>query len=403
MTTPELPDRAEVLAVEAWRRSSPEDELRFLKWKKDRATPGHVSEWMGDGSIRPSDLYCYLKARFGPARGLMMLFRAPSSDNLVHWHFHVSIREGRFEAMSSNRGTELRITAAIPLVDDDWVELILALKRDFRRVHPEMKNVRDSLESWVLFVNPYARLNRIVGEHYDELLPLEGMGSPPKLPRDVAFTEEQLRTFYAELGGWTEKLKQVTEHALVLDMLTPVLAESLVNLIIFTLANDDLRRDPRLYQARLRDQVDVRLRGLHQMCRGFETRVDPESEVFKAFQRIMSRRNDVLHGNVDPTAQQFDTVFFEGTIPIFKEEDLLATRMPRLSMAALNPSRVLDDVEWVGALVLHIWSCLDDQHRNYLEAVLVKTHLGWREDTRRVGVLFSDGIVIGLPGRGSAP
>ena len=35
--------------------------------------------------IAPSDLYCYLHARFGPPNGPQNFLRNDSSDNLIHW------------------------------------------------------------------------------------------------------------------------------------------------------------------------------------------------------------------------------------------------------------------------------------------------------------------------------
>lgn len=37
--------------------------------------------WRGDGSIRPSDVYCYLKARVGEPNGCANVSAEPHSDN----------------------------------------------------------------------------------------------------------------------------------------------------------------------------------------------------------------------------------------------------------------------------------------------------------------------------------
>src|SRR5262249_43303669 len=59
---------------------------------EDQATSRVVALWANDGSISPLDLYCYLKARFGPPNGISMLFRKSSSDNAIQWHYTIFFR-----------------------------------------------------------------------------------------------------------------------------------------------------------------------------------------------------------------------------------------------------------------------------------------------------------------------
>lgn len=395
---PELPSKAELLDVQSWRKSEPSDELRYLEWYKKHDVPGETSWWMSDGGVRPSDLYCYLKARFGPPMGLLTLLRRPDSSELFHWHFHVSIGDGRFEAISSNRGIELRVVSAEALGPEDQRDLLDRIKADFGRVGADMARVRAKLEPWTMFINPFARLNRLVGQYYDELLDLENSGEPPRPPSDVIPSSRDVREFHAAMEKWTEGLRRASHLALALQLTTPVLGEAFVNLTILLLANSDLRTDRRLYDARIRDQIDVRLRGLHQICRGFRQALDPEAEEFKQFHSIMNQRNDLLHGNVDPLTHRFDEIYFEGTVPIFKEDDVFLTRFPRLANESLRPGTALDAVEWVSAFVLYVLECLDDDHHELVLRCLNEEALGWREDKGRVGVLFPDAISIGFAG-----
>lgn len=58
------------------------------------------SFWQNDGTIKPGDLYCYLRARFGPPNGLMMALIEDSSDNLFHWHYCVRVKGEWLEMLS---------------------------------------------------------------------------------------------------------------------------------------------------------------------------------------------------------------------------------------------------------------------------------------------------------------
>src|SRR5262245_54955741 len=70
--------------VSNWRLPDPKELTSNLE---DQATSRVITLWANDGSISLLDLYCYLEARFGPPNGISMLFRKPSSDNAIQWHY----------------------------------------------------------------------------------------------------------------------------------------------------------------------------------------------------------------------------------------------------------------------------------------------------------------------------
>lgn len=45
--------------------------------------------------LKPSDLYCYLHAKYGPPNGLQNFLRNDSSNNLIHWEW-VLVSEAGF-------------------------------------------------------------------------------------------------------------------------------------------------------------------------------------------------------------------------------------------------------------------------------------------------------------------
>jgi hypothetical protein len=58
-------------------------ELAFLHKEKIWPVGGAILEIQN--TIRPSDIYCYLGARFGEPNGIQNFLRSNDSDNLVHW------------------------------------------------------------------------------------------------------------------------------------------------------------------------------------------------------------------------------------------------------------------------------------------------------------------------------
>ena len=64
----------------------------------------------------------------------------------------------------------------------------------------------------------------------------------------------------------------------------------------------------------------MRIKSLPLCCEGFEHPITGSEELFKAFLRLMNRRNDLLHGNVDPKASTGEDIDFDqGTIPLIGE------------------------------------------------------------------------------------
>lgn len=59
---------------------SPERVFELLS-KKDR--PKDAFYLPIENEVRPSDLFCYLNARFGPPNGIQNFLRSDDSDNLI--------------------------------------------------------------------------------------------------------------------------------------------------------------------------------------------------------------------------------------------------------------------------------------------------------------------------------
>src|SRR6266536_953505 len=75
----------------------------ITSYLEDQGTKRVVTIWANDGSISPLDLYCYLKARFGPPNGISMLFRKPSSDNAIQWHYTLFSSGSMIDFFGMNR------------------------------------------------------------------------------------------------------------------------------------------------------------------------------------------------------------------------------------------------------------------------------------------------------------
>lgn len=163
------------------------ESTEITAYLEDQATKRVVTIWANDGSISPLDLYCYLKARFGPPNGISMLFRKPSSENAIQWHYTLFSTSSMIDFFGMNRLLEIRVSGISQVSDFDWRSFIERIKGDFRNWASQMSEVRRSLEKWSLFINPFKRLDLMVDTLVKRLkaLDLKEPKPPPHPPNST--------------------------------------------------------------------------------------------------------------------------------------------------------------------------------------------------------------------------
>ena len=180
-------------------------------------------------------------------------------------------------------------------------------------------------------------------------------------------------------------------------MLAPVVAEAFVNFVLFVLAKPDIRRDERLYNSLVRQEVDVRVRALHVHCDGFQRPVNTDAQSFKDFQTLMNGRNDFLHGNVDPQRLAFEVMFVDAfhadqTIPLFRDDRSFLARYLANALKFVEPETVLKDLDVVTRFIEHVLAHLTDEARARLTLLLRQDYLGRNELTGEIAQLFGDAV-----------
>ena len=358
------------------------------------------STWLFHREISPLTLYTYLKARFGQPNGFQMVLKSPSSDNYVHWHWSLQCHDHIIEFMGFNFHAHAYAYGIPDPTEAEQAALIAAIKADFAAHGPAMSAVKKSLEQWSLFINPYHRLKRVVDHFCDKLHQLDITNIElPGLPT----TPEELAALHERWPAYQTAYTEALGLGLSLRMIVPVLAESFVNLLIFLLAKPEIKRDERLYQDAIRKEIDIRVKSLHLSCQGFTSPIDASNECFKDFHTLMNRRNDFLHGNIDPRRLKYDTVYFDGTIPLPDRYQDFSQLALVNSLIHVEPDSVLKDVATVNRFITFVLGHLDNRIKNEVEMFMNTSNPGWREDTKRPGVLFPPNIVHGVLGPRSSP
>ncbi len=357
-----------------------EEEKRFVS-QRDCYRHSH---WVMDG-LRPSDLYAYFKARFGQPNGMMSVLRQEASTNLFHWQYNVVAGGDLLCVRSSTTRIECSAATKQSLSLGDQKLIAHAIKGDFQEHAGAIGKVRQEFEEWTLFSNPFATMARKIEEAETELS-LLSLSRPPESLE--FFLDEGLESGASRRRSWLRRMGLAFNLTVRLHTFAPIWGESFVNLLILVLGREDIREDSRLYGDVIRRPIDVRIRGLHISCEHFRERVDTECTAYKDFHSLMNERNDALHGNVDPQRLAVDRLYLDGTVPLFREQQSLASVVAQHSFRDVDSQRARRAVESVRTFVDHVLSCLEPKTRDHMRNLLFMNPLGLHPSSHTFRVMF---------------
>lgn len=367
----------------------------LMKQLQSNDRPHFDTYWILKNEIKPSVLYCYLYARFGPPNGLQNFLRGDTSDNLIHWEWALRSQGCIMLVQGLSFRTEICLSGEEqPLEAKD--ALISALKETFSTYGPDMAKVRKSLEHWIEFINPYQRIRRSIESLTKELESLD-VGDDLKGGKDVCG--------YESPQAWTDdwqrqesKFSRAAGLCFGIRSMLPVMAEAFVNLLIYILMKPALRKDERLRENLIRQPIDVRIKSLPHNCIGFKTDIDYSNDVCRRYHSLVNERNDLLHGNVVVDKLKFNEIYFSGRVPIFKSYSTMWDRAFGIEQESVGQDLFKQERETVENFIEYILSCLDDAKQEQVRIAIEKRELGMCLDDARIGVLFSGQLVDIRPG-----
>lgn len=359
--------------------------------REDRLKIGH--RWTLRNEIAPSDLYCYLGARFGAPNGLQNFLRNDHSDNLIHWEWTLRYGEGWMTFQGMNFRTEVWLTENPVFEDTDKTVLVSQIKADFANYGKKMSEVRKALENWVEFVNPYQRIKKSVDKLLFDLRELDLRPEDEAIP-DITNAEQIPADRWGELFG---KYTQGLGLCFGIRSMLPVMAEAFVNLILFVLMRKDLKSDERLRENTIRQPIDVRVKSLHIVCEGFDHPVDYSHDACKAYHSLVNERNDLLHGNVVLDKLKFNEVFFNGRVPVFKQYRSMWERSVGVEIQSVGLHRLEREVATVNNFTAYLKSCMKEEIRAQFDYIAEMRDLGLNSENGRIGILFPSHLVDFFP------
>lgn len=365
----------------------------------DRIEKGDLPKakiWKIRNEIKPVDLYCYLFAKYGHPNGIQSFLRSDDSDNLIHWEWALEGKYGFTLVQGHNFRSEVILIGDFNDSGLHVEDFISQIKSDMRSYGSKISEIKNSLEKWTQFVNPYDRIRSALKLHFEKLDSLMLNLDEDKVPQFTS--EEEMKTFNERWSETAERYTYAIGLTFGLRSMLPVLAETFVNLILFLLCRTDIKNNERLFNNIIRQPIDVRVQSLHINCDGFISSVDYSSSECKKFHSLMNERNDLLHGNVDINKLSVSDVFFNGTVPVFKYYEDFLDKSIGISIKSVRLESIYKDRDAVEEFISYILNCLDSSIRKEVEFVMSKGLLGFNKKTSRVGILFPDHMIDTLAG-----
>ncbi|AZS19195.1 hypothetical protein [Caulobacter sp. FWC26] len=381
---------------ETWR---PATRQEFPDYLAERRAPRRDDERSGDilvirKTISPFDLYTYLKARFGEPNGLMTRLASDDSDNLFHWDYLLYAGDQLLTFTGATR--EVHVSVERRLDDAEWLAFIRRLRTDFGRVGQDKGRVAGELEKWSVFPNRFLAIANRCADLFHDL-----SEALPKLQR--AFERDDARPGREDYARQAERqaalVAKITAAALELPILTPVLFECFLGLVVGLLVRPEVKADLGRFDAFSRGRLNDKILSLHDHCRGFARGLLPDNEALQRFWPVVARRNDLIHGNLDPVRDAVEIVYFDRKRPLHTSGGAGHRSYWDSLMVQYRPQRVIDDYLAMHHVIHEILEHMEPQVRATITAVMGDTQPGWDQRRRKIGLLFP-GHVVGavMPG-----
>lgn len=382
---------SEIFDIENWQKASLEDLSDSLK-NKDNSLCIH--SWKNfNKELSPLSLYKLLKAKFGIANGMSMLLKSDSTENLIHWHytFIIGKNEIHFLGMSSGIEILIKILPDINFEENNWKTLINNIKKSYSNYGKKMNEVQSEFQKYTLFINPFTRLKDTLSRLISELKSLDTK-EVQRINIHNASDDERAE-YNKSFNQWILNVEKSVSLGTTIRMLSPVLAESFINTLLLVLSKDEFKKDKRLYDNLIRQQIDIRVKTLHLNCNGFIKPINGEEQEFKDFQSLMNNRNDFLHGNIDPTQLMFEDVYFDMEyIPLFKEDEGIITKTMKNYLKNVESENAINDYLVVQNFIDFVLLHISEKIREHIKHLLATRMPGFNNKTKGIGILFPIGL-----------
>jgi hypothetical protein len=373
---------------ETWRTFTKEEMLAYLdrmkrKPKRRKKKGQRKGSLVLQQTVSPFDAYTYLHGRFGPPNGMQTFLAKDDSDNLFHWDYN--LRAGKKELIFIGASEEVHVWFDDDISDADCLRFIENLKADFGRVSAEKGRFARTLERWTIFPNQYLAIANRCGELYETI-----ESALPKIDKQILADRDTTQKLMSakQQKSHSKLMSAITTAPTELSVLTPVMFESFIGLIVAGLIKPEFKQDQVAFTAFVRSPLNDKLIQLANHCKGFARPLAQNNPAFGRYWSVVNKRNDILHGNVDPVRNALEVVYFHGKRPLFKSGgDRFRQHWLRL-LDQYKPREVIDDYIAAHEFIIEILNHLTPAFRRTIGMVMEDTQPGWDNRRKILGRLF---------------
>jgi hypothetical protein len=374
-----------IFEPEHWEKPSPRAMLDFMDRLKTTEKP-NGSMLVFRKQLSPLSFYKYLVARFGQPYGFQTMAKKPhDSDNLFHWDYLLKAGDTWLHMQGGNRDVHVAVFGR-RMSSKNWAKFAKALKGDFGRCGREMAAFGATLEKWSVVSNRFALIADACAGFHELLTDEQDL---PDFAPGKRRSNAGIKRYNKHVEKIGKRANRVFSASLSLDLITPVLAEAFINLVIFMTRKDELKRNPRQYEHYIRQPIDTRVFDLHLKCNYFTAGVDPNSDEYKAFKRVMDRRNHNLHGNIDPSKDAIETVYFDNFTPVYERGADPILELFKNKEAVFDVAGVVARYHDVHTFLIYVLGLIEAKPRAEIEMMMEESTFGYDVSRERPGRLFS--------------
>ncbi len=389
----------ESLDVEGWIPASEKQVSLYLNLSHSNKTDVTQSKKVSSSlvvriGLIPVDVYCYLKARFGEPNGFQNFLRKDDSDNWIHWEYLVLAGDNYISICGTSREIHFRILEA--LSDQDWHNLIKNIRKDYARMGKEKTIILNSLEKWFIFPNKYIQISNICADLHSTIINSKDGFEPYKNASSRADKPHQNDQKEAVLNKAQARMNSLHGSCLKLSLLTPVMAEAFINMFILMFCKKAIKENPREFDAFIRSNIDTKIFDMFYKCEGFERKIDPKSKIFKKFKTVMDKRNNAIHGNIDPVKEKTEVVYFDGKRPLFTEAGDHIGKLHEALERLHAPEVVLNDYLNMHTFLLELVNHLHPKMHYGFWQIMEDAYPGYDQKRHITGRVLPDHAVIAM-------
>jgi hypothetical protein len=334
--------------------------------------------------ISPAELFCYLAARFGQPTGFFSHVPREQFKEAISWHYLLRLPEGPVDVVSLNFRTEVYLPICYECTGEG---LAAVVKADLPNQRIAMESIQAQTTKWVSFLNPYAQL---VESSQLMLARARSLAAILQTDMDAPVGPAEAAQFVGAFNAHYPIALELSGLCLSIRMMCPVTIEAFLNLVLYALAKTERRTAPGGLAALTHGRLIDKVKFLHQNCDHFIRPVDWSSPVCQAIDDLRRRRNDMLHGNVDPLGQKYETVWLWGSAPLFTRVLGPYERALGSKLSAHPLSEVEKDVRLVEDFEEHVLSCMQPKVAEEVRNILGSIDLAYDQDRDKLGILFSN-------------